>query len=226
MKLCCILWVVFFAFFEMIINSFHSINMVYHVYWLVYCLTTCVVELSFLPRDKSHLLMVIVLMCCQIQFDFFFFFRIFVPIFIKSIGLVSFFHSVPICLWYQGSAGLVKWVCECSLLSFFEEFEMNCHSFFFKYLVEFTSEAVWYWDFDYWFSLLRMPWFNSWVGRSPGEGIGYPLQNSWDSLVAQLVKNLPEMQETWVRSLGWKDLLEKGKATHSSTLAWRIEWTV
>ena len=45
------------------------------------------------------------------------------------------------------------------------------------------------------------------------------------SLVAQLVKNPPEMQETWVRSLGWEDPLEKGKATHSSILAWRIPWT-
>ena len=45
------------------------------------------------------------------------------------------------------------------------------------------------------------------------------------SLVAQLVKNLPAMQETWVRSLGWEDPLEKGKATHTSILAWRIPWT-
>ena len=45
-------------------------------------------------------------------------------------------------------------------------------------------------------------------------------------LVAQLVKKPPAMQETWVRSLGWKDPLEKGKATHSSILAWRIPWTV
>ena len=63
-------------------------------------------------------------------------------------------------------------------------------------------------------------------GRSPGEGMGYPLQNSWASLVAQLVKNLPAMQETWVQSLGWEDPLEKGKAAHSSILAWRISWTV
>ena len=48
----------------------------------------------------------------------------------------------------------------------------------------------------------------------------------WASLVAQLVKNLPAMQETWVRSLGWKDPLEKGKANHSSILAWRTSWTV
>ena len=55
---------------------------------------------------------------------------------------------------------------------------------------------------------------------SPGEGIGYPLQYSWVSLVAQLVKNSPAVWETWVRSLGWEDL-EKGKATHSSILACR-----
>ena len=59
-------------------------------------------------------------------------------------------------------------------------------------------------------------------GRSTGEGIGYPLQYSWASLVAQLVKNPPAMWETWVRSLGWEDPLEKGKATHSDILAWRI----
>ena len=46
------------------------------------------------------------------------------------------------------------------------------------------------------------------------------------SLVAQLGKILPEMRETWVRSLGWEDPLEKGKATHSSVLAWRVPWTV
>ena len=64
------------------------------------------------------------------------------------------------------------------------------------------------------------------LGRSVGEGIGYPLQYSWASLVAQLVKNLLAMWETWVRSLGWEAPLEKGKATHSNILAWRIPWTV
>ena len=64
------------------------------------------------------------------------------------------------------------------------------------------------------------------LGRSTGEGIGYPLQYSWASLVAQLVKNLPAMWETLVRSLGWEDPLEKGKATCSSILAQRIPWTV
>ena len=62
--------------------------------------------------------------------------------------------------------------------------------------------------------------------RSAREGIGYPFQYSWASLVAQLVKNPPAMQETWVRFLGWEDPLEKGKATHSSILAWRILRTV
>ena len=62
-------------------------------------------------------------------------------------------------------------------------------------------------------------------GRSPGEGIGYPLQYSWASLVAQMVKKLPAIQETWVRSLGWEDPLEEGMATHSSILAWRVLWT-
>ena len=63
-------------------------------------------------------------------------------------------------------------------------------------------------------------------GRSTGEGIGYPLQCSLVSLMIQLVKNPSAMWETWVRSLGWEDLLEKGKATHSSILAWRIPWMV
>ena len=61
-------------------------------------------------------------------------------------------------------------------------------------------------------------------GRSSGEGIGYPLQYSWASHVAQLVRNPPAIQETYVRSLGWEDPLEKGKATHASILAWRIPW--
>ena len=63
-------------------------------------------------------------------------------------------------------------------------------------------------------------------GRATGEGKGYPLQCSWASLVAQLVKNLAAMQETWVRSLRREGPLEKGKATHSSVLAWRIPRTV
>ena len=61
-------------------------------------------------------------------------------------------------------------------------------------------------------------------GRTPGEGIGYPLQYSWASLVAQMVKNLTAMWDTWVQSLGWEDPLEKSMATHTRgwrTLAWR-----
>ena len=60
--------------------------------------------------------------------------------------------------------------------------------------------------------------------RFPGEGIGYSLQYSWASQVTQMVRNLPAMQETWVQSLGWEESLERGTATHSSILAWRIPW--
>ena len=56
--------------------------------------------------------------------------------------------------------------------------------------------------------------------------MGYPLQYSWASLVAQTVKSLPAMWGNWVQSLGWEDPLEKGKATHFSILVWRIPWTV
>ena len=59
-------------------------------------------------------------------------------------------------------------------------------------------------------------------GRSAGEGEGYPLQYSWASLAAQLVRNPLAMQETWVRSLDWEDPLIEGMATHSSILAWSI----
>ena len=59
------------------------------------------------------------------------------------------------------------------------------------------------------------------LGRSLGEGLGYPLQYSWTFLVAQTVKNPPAMFETWVHCLGWEDPLEAIMATHSSILAWR-----
>ena len=59
----------------------------------------------------------------------------------------------------------------------------------------------------------RIPWQRNLVGYSP-----------WASLVAQMIKHLSAMRETWVQSLGWKDPLEKEVATHSSTLAWRIPW--
>ena len=63
------------------------------------------------------------------------------------------------------------------------------------------------------------------LGRFTAEEIGYPLQWEVHFLgfpVAQLVKNLPAMWETWIQSLGWEDPLEKGKATYYSILAWRI----
>ena len=61
--------------------------------------------------------------------------------------------------------------------------------------------------------------------KSPGEGISYPFQYSWASLVAQMVKNLLAMWETWVRSLGLEDPLDKGMVTHSGIFAWRIPRT-
>ena len=72
----------------------------------------------------------------------------------------------------------------------------------------------------------RRPRFDSWVGKIPWRRDRLPIPVFVDFPVAQLVKNLFAMWETWVRSLGWEDLLEKGKATHSSILAWRIPWTV
>ena len=70
------------------------------------------------------------------------------------------------------------------------------------------------------------PWFDSWVRKIRWRRDCYPLQYSWASLVAPLVKDPPAMWKTWVISLGWEDPLEKGKATHSRILAWRIPWTV
>ena len=64
------------------------------------------------------------------------------------------------------------------------------------------------------------------LGRSAGEGVVYPLQYSWASLVAQLVKHLPAMWETWVLSLDWEDPPQKGTATHSSILAWKSPLTI
>ena len=67
---------------------------------------------------------------------------------------------------------------------------------------------------------------DSWNLDFGGIYLIFPWWLPWTSLVAQTVKNLLAVQETWIRSLGWEDLLEKGKATHSSILAWRIPWTV
>ena len=72
--------------------------------------------------------------------------------------------------------------------------------------------------------ILKMLWWLFTISRINCKLILWPTQ-SWASLVAQTVKNLPAMSETWVWSLGWKDALEKGMATHSRILAWRIPWT-
>ena len=62
--------------------------------------------------------------------------------------------------------------------------------------------------------------------ESEKSGLNVNLQKPWASLVTQLVENLPAMWETWLKFLGWEDPLDKGKATHSRILAWRIPWTV
>ena len=62
-------------------------------------------------------------------------------------------------------------------------------------------------------------------GMTKGRGILTDFRPIMPSLGAQMVKNLPAIQETWVQSPGWDDPLEKGMATHSSILAWRIPWT-
>ena len=70
--------------------------------------------------------------------------------------------------------------------------------------------------------IARDPGSILWLGRSPGEKMGYPLQYSWASLVTQLVRNPPAMWEACVRPLGWEDALKEGMATYSSILALRI----
>ena len=65
----------------------------------------------------------------------------------------------------------------------------------------------------------------SWAGRGRSWGLGSCINPDEASLVAQMVKNVPAMQETQVQSLSWEDTLEKGMATHSSILPWKIPWT-
>ena len=64
-----------------------------------------------------------------------------------------------------------------------------------------------------------------WGAIAFSKGVGYLLQYSWASLVATMIKNLFARLETWIRTMGWKDPLEEGMATHSSILAWEIPWT-
>ena len=68
----------------------------------------------------------------------------------------------------------------------------------------------------------KRPQFSSWIEKIPWRRDRLTHSRLWAPLVAQTVKNLPVMQETWIRSLGWEDPLEEGIATHSSILVWRI----
>ena len=78
----------------------------------------------------------------------------------------------------------------------------------------------------------KMPdttFLGAWIPKSNCWQVWFPLRSlsyAWASLVAQLVKNLPSVQETWVQSLGWEDPLKKATTTHSNILAWRIPWTI
>ena len=72
---------------------------------------------------------------------------------------------------------------------------------------------------------LQIQFNNFTIGRNKNGNLVSKWAKDWASLVAQLVKNLPAVRETQVRSLGWEDPLEKEMATHSSILAWRIPWT-
>ena len=80
----------------------------------------------------------------------------------------------------------------------------------------------------WWEHMVSVVW---WLSCSPNMQKGPGSESSgnrftWGSFMAQLVKNPPAIQKTWVRSLGWENPLERGTATHSSILAWRIPWTV
>ena len=80
------------------------------------------------------------------------------------------------------------------------------------------------WPLHHKMILLLRP-YSTWLWENIQSLLGVPFATK-ASLVAQLVKNPPAMRETWIRSLGWEDPLEMGKATHSSILAWRIPWTI
>ena len=137
---------------------------------------------------------------CLYQGCHLFFFRLLKSLFCLII--------LPLALTHSDSFSILKWF-------FFPKIQISsCHPlFFFSPEISVGKESA---------CNSGDPGSIPGSGRSTGEGIGYPLQYSWASLVAQLVKNPPAVQETWVWFLGWEDPLEKGKATYSSILAWRI----
>ena len=108
----------------------------------------------------------------------------------------------------------------------FWEVDRTCDIFFWP----FPNFSCWWWLVSYLFlirtSYHKITQANGYCGVWPGWGLQsvFPL-TVWASLVAQTVKRLPTIQETWVWSLGWEGPLEKEIATHSSTVAWKIPWT-
>ena len=130
-----------------------------------------------------------------------------------------------VCLTEMKGAGCEKWGCDCTWICFLNNMILCNGGLLNELWIEFVcfphssvgKESA---------CNAGDPGLIPGSGRSAGEGIDYPLQYSWASLVAQLVKKPPARWETWVQSLGWEDPLETGKAIHSSILAWRITWTV
>ena len=94
----------------------------------------------------------------------------------------------------------------------------------------FSFASTWTFIFSMVSQTVFISWWYTYFSLSPKSfhlplHVYCPRYSTWASLVAQMVKNLPAVQETWVRSLGWEDPLEKGMATHSSILTWIIPWT-
>ena len=166
------------------------------------------------------------------HFDVYFFF------FLLKLGFVcSSFSRFFRCIRFFEIFLFSRWVCIAINSPFrmaFAAFHRFCYVIFSFSLVRYLwiSSLILHWPNSCSLACcLGLPWCSTGresactipgSGRSSGRGHGNTLQYSWASLVAQIVKNLPAMQEFWVQSLGWEDPLEEGMATHSSILAHRI----
>ena len=126
-------------------------------------------------------------------------------------------------MWYTAGKWKYNWLDSCIHLKILQT------AYFNSPLPHLKAKSIWYLHFN---AKHRKVW--GWGQEGPiylrvwtkeQREIALPLISLWASLVAQAIKNLPAMQETWVRSLGWEDRLEKGMATLSSNLAWRIPGT-
>ena len=153
---------------------------------------------------------------------------------ILDILYVESYHMWPLCL--ASHLALFKSIIfkahlYCSIYQHFIPF-YGWIIFYCIYMLQFVYPFIYWWTFG----LLppfgcrlhlqcRRPLSDSWVRKICWRRDRLPTPVSWASLMAQLLKNPPAMWETWVQSLGWEYPLEKGTATQSSILAWRIPWT-